>query len=188
GIKGGRGHGLRGGRGNAGLHKHKVMHMLKYDPDHFGRRGFKRPQKVLETVTTINVSELQERLNAMVKAQQAVKKGDAFEINLTELGIDKLLGSGRVASKMVITVGAASEKAVSKILKAGGKVILPEGEAKTSGVSSSAPTESKLPAKNAVPSAAGPGAPDTVKKVVKKVVMKDGASPSTVMKKPETPK
>ena len=36
GKKSGRGAGIHGGRGNAGLHKHKFMHMLKYDPDHFG--------------------------------------------------------------------------------------------------------------------------------------------------------
>ena len=44
GRKAGRGAGLRGGRGNAGLHKHKWISTVKYSPEHFGRRGFKRPQ------------------------------------------------------------------------------------------------------------------------------------------------
>jgi large subunit ribosomal protein L15 len=43
GHKAGRGKGKRGGFGNAGLHKHKFKWMVKYDPDHFGRHGFKRP-------------------------------------------------------------------------------------------------------------------------------------------------
>ncbi len=42
GKKSGRGKGKRGGTGNAGLHKHKIMYMLKYMPDHFGRHGFVR--------------------------------------------------------------------------------------------------------------------------------------------------
>ncbi|GAH16501.1 unnamed protein product, partial [marine sediment metagenome] len=48
GKKGGRGAGLRGGRGNAGLLKHKHMYMTKNMPDHFGRHGFKRPQSVIK--------------------------------------------------------------------------------------------------------------------------------------------
>ena len=56
GKKGGRGAGLRGGRGNAGLLKHKWMHMVKYDPNHFGRHGFKRPQNILKDIKTINLS------------------------------------------------------------------------------------------------------------------------------------
>ena len=48
GKKSGRGAGKHGGTGNAGLHKHKVMHMLKYMPDHFGRHGFKRPPEIVE--------------------------------------------------------------------------------------------------------------------------------------------
>jgi len=193
GIKGGRGHGLRGGRGNAGLHKHKFMHMLKYDPDHFGRHGFKRPQKILEDTTTINVAEIEERLSRMLKAQQAVKKGDVYEINLTELGIDKLLGSGQVRSRMMITVSSASRKAVEKITKAGGKVILPEGvQAEAKPAEGEVVKKEKVvavkkvvaPAKQS-PAASTPAAPGgktaepaksagadatVVKKVVKKVV------------------
>src|SRR2546423_15007473 len=42
GKKHGRGAGGRGGTGNAGLHKHKFKWMIKYDPEHFGPRGFFR--------------------------------------------------------------------------------------------------------------------------------------------------
>ena len=40
-----RGAGSRGGRGKAGLLKHKKTWMIKYDPDHFGKKGFKVPVK-----------------------------------------------------------------------------------------------------------------------------------------------
>ena len=58
GKKAGRGAGLRGGRGNAGLLKHKYMHMIKYMPDHFGKHGFKRPQSVIKKDKIINIENL----------------------------------------------------------------------------------------------------------------------------------
>jgi len=114
GRKGGRGSGLRGGRGNAGLHKHKYMHMLKYMPDHFGVHGFKRPQKVLQETKAINVGELEEKYPG--------KK----ELDLTKEGYDKLLGSGILESKLKIKVNSASERAIAKVKEKGGEVVLPE--------------------------------------------------------------
>ena len=116
GKKGGRGAGLRGGRGNAGLLKHKYMYMTKYMPDHFGRHGFKRPQSIIKKDTIINVGDLEEKFPG--------KK----TINLTEEGFDKLLGGGKITSKLKITVNSASSSAVEKIKEKGGEVILPEPE------------------------------------------------------------
>jgi len=115
GKKGGRGAGLRGGRGNAGLSKHRIMHLTKYMPDHsFGHHGFKRPQGVSKENTIINVGNLKE---------QYPKK---TTINLTEEGYDKLLGGGSVSKKYKITVQNASEKAIEKIKQNGGEVITAE--------------------------------------------------------------
>ena len=113
GKKGGRGAGLRGGKGNAGLLKHRYMHMVKYMPDHFGKHGFKRPQGISKEDKTINVGELEEKFPG--------KK----EIDLEKEGFDKLLGSGNLKSKMKIKVSSASEKAIEKIKEKGGEVILP---------------------------------------------------------------
>ena len=44
-----RGAGSRGGRGQAGMLKHKKSWMLKNDPHHFGERGFKIPTEVRNT-------------------------------------------------------------------------------------------------------------------------------------------
>jgi len=114
GKKAGRGAGLRGGRGNAGLLKHRWMYMVKNMPDHFGRHGFKRPQSIIKKDKTINVGDLEERFPS--------KKA----INLTEEGIDKLLGGGNVSTKFTITVNSASESAVAKIKDKGGEVVLPK--------------------------------------------------------------
>ena len=114
GKKGGRGAGLRGGRGNAGLLKHRYMHMIKNMPDHFGKHGFKRPQSIIQRNKTLNVGQLE----------------DIFpgknEINLTKEGFDKLLGGGRLNKKLKIKVNSASEKAIAKIKDKGGEIILPE--------------------------------------------------------------
>ena len=103
GKKGGRGAGLRGGRGNAGLLKHKYMYMVKNMPDHFGRHGFKRPQGVVKRDKTINIGQLEERYPG--------KK----DIDLTKEGFDKLLGTGEISSSLKIKVKSASEKAIGKI-------------------------------------------------------------------------
>lgn len=110
GKKGGRGAGLRGGRGNAGLHKHRYMHMLKYMPDHFGAHGFKRPQEIIKKDKVINVGQLDDRYHG--------KK----EVNLTHDGYDKLLGSGTITTTKKIIVKAASQKAIDKIAAQGGEV------------------------------------------------------------------
>ena len=114
GKKGGRGAGLRGGRGNAGLLKHKYMYMVKNMPDHFGRHGFKRPQSVVKKDKTINVGQLEE-----------VFPGKS-DIDLGKEGFDKLLGGGSLNKKMKIKVGSASEKAIEKVKEKGGEVALPE--------------------------------------------------------------
>jgi len=114
GKKGGRGAGLRGGRGNAGLMKHKHMYMTKYMPDHFGRHGFKRPQSVVKKNKTINVGQLEETFPG---------KND---IDLGKEGFDKLLGGGNLSSKIKIKVDGASGKAVEKVKDKGGEVILSE--------------------------------------------------------------
>ncbi len=114
GKKGGRGAGLRGGRGNAGLLKHRYMYMLKNMPDHFGRHGFKRPQSVVKKNKTINVGQLEETFPG---------KND---IDLGKEGFDKLLGGGSLNKKMKIKVNSASEGAIKKIKEKGGEIILPE--------------------------------------------------------------
>lgn len=114
GKKGGRGSGLRGGKGNAGLSKHRYMYMMKNMPDHFGSHGFKRPQSVIKKDKIINVGQLEEKFPG--------KK----DIDLKKEGFDKLLGGGNLNSKLKIKVDSASEKAIDKINQKGGQVILPE--------------------------------------------------------------
>jgi len=118
GKKAGRGAGLKGGRGNAGLLKHRYMYMKKNMPDHFGNKGFKRPQGTKKEVKTINVGELEELFP------------DTKTIDLTKEGFDKLLGSGEINSKLKVKVNNASERAIKKIEDKNGEIILPKKETK----------------------------------------------------------
>jgi len=126
GAKAGRGAGKRGGRGNAGVWKHKVMSIYKYNPDHFGRKGFKRPQKVVSAPITMNVGELHERLDTLIRDGFATKEGDKMTVDLTRMGIDKLLGSGRITTPVRVIVPEISQRAREKIERAGGEILEPQ--------------------------------------------------------------
>jgi len=110
GKKGGRGAGLRGGKGNAGLLKHRTMYANKNMPNHFGRYGFKRHSSIVHKDTTINIGQLEEKFSG--------KK----DIDLTKEGFDKLLGAGKINSTIKIKVKSASQKAIEKIAEKGGEV------------------------------------------------------------------
>jgi len=122
GKKSGRGAGIIGGHGNAGLGKHKKLHMLKYDRDHFGRRGFKRPQCVVSANRIINIKDMLEQLDRYVEMGLASKDGDAYTVDLTGAGIDKLLGTGDIDIAVNVTVSQISAQAREKIEASGGSV------------------------------------------------------------------
>lgn len=135
GKKKGRGAGLRGGRGNAGLHKHKYLYTVKYAPDHFGRHGFKRPQSVVHRKVTLNLSELEEGLDRLLAAGVATQAGEQIAIDLGKLGVEKLLGSGRITRPLRVTVAEASARAKEKLEAAGGALAvasaIPASESQT---------------------------------------------------------
>ncbi|MBE6528954.1 MAG: 50S ribosomal protein L15 [Thermoplasmata archaeon] len=122
GKKSGRGAGIIGGHGMAGYGKTGKIGMLKEDRNYFGRHGFKRPQCTVEANRTINVGELSEKIETFVTMGFATKEGDAYALNLTEAGIDKLLGNGNIDFAVNVTVDSVSEKAREKIEAAGGSI------------------------------------------------------------------
>lgn len=122
GKKAGRGSGLRGGRGNAGLHKHRYTTTVMWENEgyrHFGRVGFKRHPSLSTAKEVTNVGRLEESF-----------PGET-EIDLGANGIDKLLGAGTVRSAVTVTVAEATDSAVAKIEAAGGKVVLTGDAAST---------------------------------------------------------
>lgn len=123
-----RGAGSRGGRGMAGSKKQKWSFVSKYMPEYFGRKGFKRPLKVVRDENTINVGKLNESIDQWIEKGIAELKNKKYIINLKEIGYDKLLGSGNVTKPMEIKVERSSKSAIKKVEDAGGRVefLLPQ--------------------------------------------------------------
>ena len=119
-----RGGGSRGGRGMAGLHKHKRMTAIKYIPNHFGKKGFKRPVKVMKEIKTINLKDLDSRVEELLKEKKITKDKEGIKINLTDLGYDKLLGGGKVKNRLIVEAKYFSKNAVKKLESVKGKAIV----------------------------------------------------------------
>jgi len=97
------------------------------DPDwDMGKKGFKRPQDMvrLSTINTVNVKDLDYKIEKLVEEKKATKSGDTYTINLGSVNIQKVLGRGEINKKVNVTVKKASERAVQKIEAAGGKVTI----------------------------------------------------------------
>lgn len=117
-----RGGGSKGGKGMSGLHKHKIHTMIKYMPDHFGRKGLRATIK--KDVKTISLRELDSMIEELVKNKRAQKEGDSIKINLTELGYDKLLGNGQASHKLIVSGKHFSKQAIRKLEESGGQTII----------------------------------------------------------------
>ncbi|MDD1745354.1 MAG: 50S ribosomal protein L15 [Candidatus Methanoperedens sp.] len=118
-----RGGGSRGGRGNAGTCKHHFVRSMQRGLS-FGKHGFKRPLCSANDKVIVNIGELDEAIEQLVADKMAEKKGDAFHINLEKLGIEKVLGSGKVSKPLFITASEFSSVAKQKIEEAKGNVIV----------------------------------------------------------------
>ena len=114
--------GQRGGVGSTGWKKHHWLKTTKYQPKRYGKQGFKRPQKILKEKTIINLLELEEKIKTLLEEGIATKKETKIKIDLRKIGVNKLLGKGKVTQSLEITVQEISKKAFKKIEEAGGTV------------------------------------------------------------------
>lgn len=120
-----RGTGNKGGAGRAGTGKraHCRKPSIWADPLYFGRHGFKMQYK-LEKINAVNVDQINEKIDDFKADGIASEKAGVYEIDLSKLGFNKLIGSGICSKKMIIKVKYASGNAVEKVKKAGGEVML----------------------------------------------------------------
>jgi len=127
-----RGAGSRGGRGMAGTGKRgdaKKPSIWK-DTKYFGKHGFKRPKKITIEIKAINLKTIEQNLESLLSKKLIEKKNDSYVIDLKKLGFNKLLSTGKVTKKFSIKCEYASKKAIDKIKKAGGNIILEEKKVK----------------------------------------------------------
>lgn len=121
-----RGAGNRGGRGNAGSGKRgdfKLMKLLNAGKSVIGKHGFTSQYKQIKS---INLSELQLKLDSLVKEGKVLQSKEVYEIDLKKLGVQKLLAKGNVYNKMNIQAEFATPNAIKKTEEKGGKVTLQE--------------------------------------------------------------
>ena len=115
--------GNQGGIGMGGSGKRadqkKTLILKLYGHDYFGKQGITSKKTERDKRKRINLDSIYKNLESFGK-----RKGDAYEINLNSYKI--LAGQLEIKKKLIITAQSASESAIEKVEKAGGKIILPE--------------------------------------------------------------
>lgn len=102
----------KGGRGQAGLKKHRKTWVIKYDPDHFGRHGFTSLHK---RGKELNLYEIE---NLIKKDELEKKEGKyTYEFN------GKILGTGEISIPVTIKALSWSKRAEEKVKKVGGEIL-----------------------------------------------------------------
>ena len=115
--------GRKGGRGKVGYHKHKWTWVMVYARDWYGKHGFTRHPSLVAQRKVINVGELDERIDELLRTGLARQEGESICVDITALGFNKLGGRGRVTKKLVIVAFEATENAVRKLEEAGGAFV-----------------------------------------------------------------
>ncbi len=103
-----RGGGSRGGRGDAGKYHHKKTWAIRWGEVNV-KKGFTSIGR--KTKKTINVGDI-----------EGIADGND-SINLSGLGYDKVLGSGRIEKAIKVEAAEFSKAAKEKIEKAGGQAV-----------------------------------------------------------------
>ena len=119
-----RGAGNKGGKGKAGMRKQHWTWTVIHDPDHFGKHGFKRPQKMIQKINAVNLNYLEEHADDFIAQGKASKEGDAIVIDVTELCYDKVLAKGKITKAYKISAPQFSASAIEKIEELGGEAII----------------------------------------------------------------
>ncbi|MHA1583065.1 MAG: uL15 family ribosomal protein [Candidatus Baldrarchaeia archaeon] len=118
--------GSRGGKGHATGRKHGHMwsYIIKYEPNRFGKHGFNRPQKLVKEPRTINIGELDEKIDSLLENKIAEYEGDQIVIDVMKLDLDKVLGKGKITRPLIVKAKSFTMSAIKKIEEAGGKAIV----------------------------------------------------------------
>ena len=125
-TKGHRAAGQRGGKGMAGSKKHHYIKVMQENPRYFGKWGFKRPQKVIDNLVAINIGDIDEAADRLVEQGVATMTGKRYNIDVSKMGIDRILGSGKVTRKLnLVGVKAITPRAREKVAGIGGTIDLP---------------------------------------------------------------
>jgi large subunit ribosomal protein L15 len=74
-------------------------------------------------IKAINLNDLDSRIDMLLRDKKVKEDNEGIKINLSDLGYDKLLGSGQIKHKMIIEAKSFSKNAVKKLEEIGGKAV-----------------------------------------------------------------
>jgi len=117
------------GERKAGRHKGGWTHVLRYEPNYWGKRGFRSIQSLHRKTNSINVGILGTLAEKLEAQSQLQLKDEKILLDLDELGYTKLLGTGNVTGPMLLKISAYSASAAKKIEESGGQILTQSIEA-----------------------------------------------------------
>ncbi|MBD3209851.1 50S ribosomal protein L15 [Candidatus Micrarchaeota archaeon] len=107
-----RGAGCRGGRGMAGIDKHKWSWAMNVDKNYYSKIGFANPTR--KTVDAVNLYEI----NQMALKKKLEKKGDKYQFEFD----GKVLATGSVTVPLSIRAASWSKNVEKKLKESGGEI------------------------------------------------------------------
>lgn len=97
--------------------------MLKHEPDYFGEKGFTPPlRREKRSVNLTSLSLIAERIASSPEARY---EDDRLLIDLRGLGIEKVIGGGRLTRSLKILAESWSRGAERKIAESGSIIVKP---------------------------------------------------------------
>jgi large subunit ribosomal protein L15 len=111
------------GERKAGRHKGGWTYVLRYEPNYWGKRGFRSIQSLRCKTNAINVGNLRMLAEKLEAQNQLEQKDGKILLDLDKLGYTKLLGTGSVTEPILLKISAHSASAAKKIEEAGGQVL-----------------------------------------------------------------
>jgi len=111
------------GERKPGRHKGGWSYVLRYEPDYWGKKGFRSIQSLQRKINVINVGNLGMLTEKLETQNQLERKDGKILLDLDKLGYTKLLGTGSVAEPILVKISAHSASAAKKIEEAGGQIL-----------------------------------------------------------------
>lgn len=120
-----RGAGSRGGRGRAGTGKkgQQAMSRVHSRREALRKKGFVRPAKAVRKEASINLRDIELRLDGWLAGKTAVKRTGAVDVDLGKTRYTKVLAGGSPRRKMVVKAARFSAAAEEKLKRKGGKAV-----------------------------------------------------------------
>ncbi|HJK08138.1 MAG TPA: uL15 family ribosomal protein [Methanocorpusculum sp.] len=117
-----RGAGNRGGRGQAGWRDHNFTRFYLLGKTE-GKHGFVCKTSV--TYEVRDIGDIDQMVPDLLARGIATQNGDVIILDAAQIGVEKVLGGGRVTHKLEITAESFSERAIAKVQEQGGQALTP---------------------------------------------------------------